>query len=41
MDSFSDSDVYYDLGVVEFGRISWMEEKRRLRKIMYGQMAAI
>jgi len=31
----------YDLGVVEFGRGPWMEEKKRLRKIMYGQMAAI
>ena len=33
--------LMYDLGVVEFGRVPWIEEKKRLRKIMYGQMAAI
>ena len=33
--------LMYDLGVVEFGRVPWMGDKKRLRKIMYGQMAAI
>jgi len=30
----------YDLGVIEFGKVSWRTE-RKLRKIIHGQTAAI